>query len=214
MLAEIGSPRIVAAVVLGVPLAIGILFLLWAVPKRVGVVQPLGSLVVVGLLGLGLWAAFGSSPPAATSSTSVPAGGPQFSPVGPSSSPASPQPTASRSPGPSPSAPGCEPSGSTSLSVTAPVGASVDGFAQTCLAVQAGKDFTVTFKNDDTGVAHTWAVFKDPSAAQRLGGAASATDSITGPSQKTYQLKALPAGTYFFRCDIHPTQMTGTFVVS
>jgi len=25
---------------------------------------------------------------------------------------------------------------------------------------------------------------------------------------------ALDAGTYFFRCDVHPTTMTGTFVVA
>jgi plastocyanin len=213
MLAEIGSPRIVAAVVLGVPLAIGILFLLWAVPKRVGVVQPLGSLVVLGLLGLGLWAAFGSSPPAATSSTSVPAGGPQFSPIGPSASPGpSVQPSGSASP--SPSTPPCKPSGGTDLSVTAPAMASTKGFAETCLAVGANTDFTVTFKNEESGTMHNWVLFRDPSASERLGGATSSADFTTGPSEATYQVKGLPAGTYLFHCDFHPTTMKGTFVVA
>jgi plastocyanin len=215
--AEIGSDRIVAAVVLGVPVAVAVLFLLWAVPKRVGPLQPLGSLVVVGLLGLGLWAAFGSSPPAATSSTALPAGGVQFSPVGPSSSAApSGKPPASASPGPSGSpgapSPQCKPSG-TALTVTASVSASTKGFDQTCLAAPAGQDFTVTLKNDDTGTQHDWALFRDPSASDRLGGAPSAADFTTGPGEATYQVKGLPSGTYFFHCDFHPTTMKGTFVV-
>ena len=36
---------------------------------------------------------------------------------------------------------------------------------------------------------------------------------VTGPTTTTYHVPALKAGTYYFRCDIHPTQMTGTFVV-
>ena len=36
---------------------------------------------------------------------------------------------------------------------------------------------------------------------------------ITGPAVATYDVKALPAGTYFFHCDVHPTQMFGTLVV-
>jgi plastocyanin len=98
--------------------------------------------------------------------------------------------------------------------VTAPVGASVNGFAQSCLAVPAGKDFSVTLKNDDTGQLHTWALFTDSTATQRLGGAAGASEAITGPDEKTYQVKSLQPGSYFYRCDVHPTVMTGTLVVA
>jgi plastocyanin len=209
VLAEIGSSRILIAVIVGVPLALAALFLLWTVPKRVGFVAPLGSLAVIALLVLGLWAAFASTPPVSTNSVPAAAGGTQFAPVGPS--PASRSPQASASPSPATT---CEPSGSTSITVSAPVGASVNGFAQTCLAAPAGKDFSVTFKNDDTGIQHTWSLFTNSSATQRLGGAASASEAITGPDQKTYQLKALQTGTYFYRCDVHPTVMTGTFVVA
>jgi plastocyanin len=212
MLAEIGSSRILAAVLVGVPLAVAAVFLLLTVPKRVGPVPVLGSLVVVGLLVVGLWAAFTSNPPAAIHSVPAAAGGSQFPPVGPSPSPAGSQP--SGSPSPSPSAATCRPSGSTRITVTAPVGASVNGFGQTCLAVRAGVDFSVAFSNDDTGQLHTWSLFTDSSAAQRLGGAPSASEAITGPAEKTYQLKALQPGSYFYRCDVHPTVMTGTLVVA
>ena len=40
-----------------------------------------------------------------------------------------------------------------------------------------------------------------------------AGDVITGPKSTTYDVKALRAGTYFFRCDVHPTLMTGSLVV-
>ena len=34
-----------------------------------------------------------------------------------------------------------------------------------------------------------------------------------GPRTVTYDVKPLPKGSYFFRCDVHPTQMHGAFVV-
>jgi plastocyanin len=212
VVAEIGSSDILAAVLFGTLASVAAGFLLWTVPKRVGPVQVIGTLVVIGLVVVGLRAAFRASPPAANTSSSVAAGGFQFPPVGPSPSglpSVSPSPSSSSSP----QGAACRPSGATSITVDAPVGASVNGFAQTCLAVPPGKDFTVTFKNEDTGIQHTWALFKDSTATDLLGGAPNAAAFITGPAQTTYQLNALPAGTYFYRCDIHPTVMTGTFVV-
>jgi hypothetical protein len=37
---------------------------------------------------------------------------------------------------------------------------------------------------------------------------------FSGPDVVTYEVPALDAGTYFFRCDVHPTTMTGTFLVA
>jgi plastocyanin len=58
-------------------------------------------------------------------------------------------------------------------------------------------------------VPHNVAIYTNASASQAL---------FQGPNQSSpgtisYQVDPLPAGTYFFRCDVHPTQMTGVFVV-
>jgi len=47
-----------------------------------------------------------------------------------------------------------------------------------------------------------------------LGGAKSAGDFITGPGKVTYKIKALSPGQFYFRRDIHPTTMVGTFIVA
>jgi plastocyanin len=81
-------------------------------------------------------------------------------------------------------------------------------FTTDCLAAPAGKPFTITFMNHDTGVPHNVSIYKDASATEAL----FKGDLVTGPATFTYKVGALPAGTYFFRCDVHPA-MSGTFVV-
>jgi plastocyanin len=128
----------------------------------------------------------------------------------PSPPPSAVQPSASASGSAAP----CQPDTGTSLSITAPVNAIASGFDKKCFGVVAGKAFSVAFKNDDTGVPHNWELYTDSSAATRLGGAPDAGTFITGPDQTTYQVKALDPGVYYYHCDIHPTQMFGTFVVT
>ncbi len=81
----------------------------------------------------------------------------------------------------------------------------------TTITVQAGALVTVNFNNMDAGVLHNVAVYTDSSAATPIFQGA----TVTGPTTTTYTFTA-PAtpGTYFFRCDVHPTTMTGTFVVT
>ncbi|MGH3573247.1 MAG: cupredoxin domain-containing protein [Pseudonocardiaceae bacterium] len=98
----------------------------------------------------------------------------------------------------------CTPSG-TSLQISAKNLA----FDKNCLAAPANTPFTITFKNDDPGLPHNVAIYTNSSATTKL----FAGDTVTGPATVTYQVPALKPGTYFFRCDIHPTQMTGTFIV-
>lgn len=108
-----------------------------------------------------------------------------------------------------PAPPSCTPNGTT-LTVTAQNIA----FDTNCLAAPAGTPFTIKFTNDDAGVPHNVEIFTSQAATTRLGGATGPTDTVTGPGSVTYKVGGLSPGTYFFRCDIHPTQMTGTFVVA
>jgi plastocyanin len=107
----------------------------------------------------------------------------------------------------------CEPEGGTELSVAAPAGASSAGFDNDCLAMDAGTAFTVTFDNQDDAIPHNWTLYTDSSASQRLGGSEGVQDPTDGGQSSTYEVDPLDPGTYFFRCDFHPTSMTGSFVV-
>jgi plastocyanin len=87
-------------------------------------------------------------------------------------------------------------------------------FDATCLAAPAGQAFTIEFDNQDPSVPHNIDLLaadpsQDPSAPSLFAG-----DLVTGVATATYDVPALDAGTYFFRCDVHPTQMVGTFVVA
>ncbi len=73
-----------------------------------------------------------------------------------------------------------------------------------CLAVPAAKPFTIEMANHDAGVPHNVAVYADESATRAL----FRGELVTGPATVTYHLGPLPAGRYFFRCDVHP-QMNG-----
>lgn len=98
----------------------------------------------------------------------------------------------------------CAPTG-TALSVTAH---SIH-FSTSCLAAPAGKPFTITFHNQDSGVPHNVAIYSSSAATKVL----FRGQIVTGAATATYHVPALPAGTYYFRCDVHPTAMHGTFVV-
>jgi len=73
-----------------------------------------------------------------------------------------------------------------------------------------GKPFTDEFENADAGIPHNVAIYTDPSATTSL----FVGEMFPGPDGRTYQVPPLDPGTYFFRCDVHPTQMIGTFVVA
>jgi plastocyanin len=79
-----------------------------------------------------------------------------------------------------------------------------------CLAAPAGKPFTIAFDNMDPGIPHNVSIYTDSSATTAL----FTGEMVTGPDTVTYEVGALEPGTYFFRCDVHPTTMTGTFVVA
>jgi cytochrome c oxidase subunit 2 len=100
--------------------------------------------------------------------------------------------------------PACAPNG-TSVKVSA----KDVHFSTDCLAAPAKKPFTITFDNEDSGVPHNVAIYSNSSASKVL----FRGQIVTGVKTVTYHVPALPAGTYYFRCDVHPTAMHGTFVV-
>ena len=134
---------------------------------------------------------------------------------------ASPTATASPSVTASPSAtasPSITASPSASATATAAGGNAVTidltaqnvAFDKSTITVPAGAQVTINFNNQDNGIPHNFAVYTDSSASQSI----FVGQTITGPDTTTYTFTApSTAGTYFFRCDVHPTQMTGQFIV-
>jgi plastocyanin len=84
-------------------------------------------------------------------------------------------------------------------------------FNKSTITVPAGSTVNVHFYNVDQGVPHNFAVYTNSQVTTEL----FRGNIITGGSQTTYGFVAPSSpGDYFFRCDVHPTAMYGTFVVS
>jgi plastocyanin len=90
-------------------------------------------------------------------------------------------------------------------------------FDQSSITVPAGASVVVNFHNRETpgssqvtGISHNFAVYDSSAAKEKI----FSGEIITGGEDATYKFSA-PAipGTYFFRCDVHPSAMTGTFIV-
>jgi|GEM_PF-513943 len=82
-------------------------------------------------------------------------------------------------------------------------------FDKSELTVAANTDVTFTVDNKDTTVTHNFAVYQSKADADANKPAIAKTQFCAGPCQQTLALKLSP-GDYFFRCDVHPQQMTGT----
>jgi len=83
-------------------------------------------------------------------------------------------------------------------------------FDRDTITATAGLEVTVTLDNRDAGVLHNVAFYTNRGATQKI----AAGELITGPAKETITFTAPgSAGTFFFRCDVHPDSMTGAFVV-
>ena len=202
MFAEVTSSLVIIGVVAGIPALVVTLVVLWSIPRRrMRRVAGGATALAVVLIAIAVWAVFRPTGQIAAAGPRV-----QISSVTPVPPPPSPPQTSQ--PPPSPSGAACSPSGSTVTEVAQGL-----AFEKDCLAAPAQTAFTIDFDNKDAGIPHNIHIFsEDPSAnpgAQSLFMGA----LETGPATTTYQVSALPAGTYFFHCDVHPTTMRGTFVV-
>jgi plastocyanin len=105
-----------------------------------------------------------------------------------------------------PASPAASPAGSPAGSPSAglAVVAKDTAFNPTSLSAKAATPFTIDFDNQDS-FPHNIAI-KDAGGTTQFKG-----EIITG-AKATYNVPALPAGTYAFWCEVHPN-MTGTLTV-
>lgn len=82
------------------------------------------------------------------------------------------------------------------------------------LTLKANSPITIDLNNKDTGVPHTFTVWK--SQADATANNASAKIADTGPfnGTKTLNFNTQAPATWFFNCTIHPTSMFGTIKVA
>ena len=167
---------------------------------RLGLMSATATLAIVVAACSGAAGApgFTYAPPAPSTSTmpgmdmSPSTSGPVTSDAPPASAPASAAPVA----GGSPAATGA----------TLHISAQNIAFDTDHLAAAAGQAFVLEFDNNDAGVPHNVEILDAHGASMFKG------QIITGPATASYQVPALPAGSYTFLCDVHPN-MTGTLTV-
>jgi plastocyanin len=81
-------------------------------------------------------------------------------------------------------------------------------FDKESIETPAGEPFDVRLDNQDS-VPHNFSIYTDETAATPI----FQGDIVQGVANITYSLPGLDAASYFFRCDVHPTTMTGTLTV-
>ena len=96
--------------------------------------------------------------------------------------------------------------------ITAPPGATADGFDVRVLELPAGEPVELTFHNEDPGVPHNVAIAEgeDPGSPLLF----EPDGTITGPATAVYSIDPLSEGSYHFFCEVHPTTMTGDVKVA
>ena len=96
-------------------------------------------------------------------------------------------------------------------------GEAAAGITLTAAAVQfdtdqlswaGGEETTVTLHNEDSAP-HNFSIYTDESAEEDL----FVGQEVGAGASVDYAVDPLEAGDYFFRCDLHPTSMTGTVTI-
>lgn len=113
--------------------------------------------------------------------------------------PSTPTQDANTTPAPAPSG----------QAVTVNISAMNYRFDKSTITVPAGANVTMVFDNKEA-VPHNVAIYTTSAANEVI----FKGEIITGPKTITYNFTApTTPGDYFFRCDVHPAVMTGTFTV-
>ncbi len=121
--------------------------------------------------------------------------------------PASGAPSAAPS-GSASGAPSAAPSGDTGAAVVLRISAQGIAYDTNALEAPANTAFQIVFTNNDAGIPHNVAIHRDaPTGPEVWQG-----EIFSGVDTRTYDVPALPAGTYGFVCTVHPN-MTGTLTV-
>lgn len=117
------------------------------------------------------------------------------------------EPSAPASDGPS-AGPSAEPSAAPSGDVTVlDIAALNIAFDTDALTAPADQPFQIRFANNDPGIPHNVEIRDQGGASVFLG------DIFNGVETRTYDVPALPAGSYQFLCTVHPN-MVGTLTVA
>ena len=118
-------------------------------------------------------------------------------------------PAASGAPSTAPSAgASVAPSAGTGATVQLQLTASNVQYDKTDLTSPANTPFQIVFTNNDAGIPHNVSIHKDSPTGDEVWKG----ELVTGVTTVTYDVPALPAGTYGFVCTVHPN-MTGTLTV-
>ncbi|HXF36555.1 MAG TPA: cupredoxin domain-containing protein [Actinomycetota bacterium] len=91
---------------------------------------------------------------------------------------------------------------------TAQVSAEGLAFSTATIELAAGRPSTIVFENREP-VPHNLSIYRDQGFTDPV----FQDPPFPGPATKEYEIPPLDPGTYYFRCDVHPT-MTGTVEVS
>jgi plastocyanin len=93
-------------------------------------------------------------------------------------------------------APALDPSGTPDLTIRAQNVA----FDAKTVTVPAGRPLVLRLENEDAGILHNIAIYRDARAAELIARGA----LFDGPRTSDYHFDPLPPGAYYFQCDLHP----------
>ena len=92
---------------------------------------------------------------------------------------------------------------------SASISAAALAFNTASLSFPADTPVALSFDNQEAGVLHNVAIYRDEAYADPV----FQGETVTGPTTVTYDVPPLAAATYYFKCDVHPT-MAGTVGVT